>query len=169
VKKNLSNKISRKGVSEVALAPHLRRKLKKRPRGKPFEKGNGFGIATRFTFGNQANPGGRPSYTLVSKASRAWLAAKVPGDPHERTGAEMIVEVLGEQALSGDRASAAEITDRAEGRAAVSIELSDGPDPIADLIAEMKAMSVQRGRPEGMVPYNPNAEDDDSEIPQLPS
>lgn len=60
--------------SQRGFAPVLRPKVKKRPRGKPFPKGNQYGVASRFIKGQSGNPGGKPRTKEVSHASREWLA-----------------------------------------------------------------------------------------------
>jgi len=74
------------------------------------------GEAHRFKPGQSGNPGGRPRTAKLSEASRAKLAAPVPGDPEGRTFAEAIVDSLARSALKGDIRAAQELADRAEGR-----------------------------------------------------
>jgi hypothetical protein len=83
----------------------------------------------------------------VGKAARAWFAAKVPGDPYERTGAEVTVEMLGTQILRGDRAAAAELIDRAEGRPAQALHVSSDTDPLTELCKLMAEEGRRAGPP----------------------
>jgi hypothetical protein len=147
-----------KRVSKQKLAPTFRPKpLKKRARGKAFEPGNTFGLATRFKKGEQSpNPGGRAAFAEISRASRAYLAAKRPGDPYGRTHAEYFVEILGSQGQAGDRAAIAELADRAEGRPAVTMNVNEGSDGIKAILDIFEAKSLEVGPP-----------DDDGDLPQL--
>lgn len=149
-----------KSVRHHTFAPGVR--LKKRPRGKPFEKGNGFGAATRFVKGMPSpNPGGRPSNKEISKAVRARLSEKYPGDPRKRTYAEKIVDVWISRGLAGNISAIAAIADRAEGRPGVSIAFTDQTDPLAQLIASMDEASRHIGPPEGQIKYNEGDPDED--------
>jgi hypothetical protein len=97
-----------------ASAPENRRKTGKQVPGSE---------ATRFPPGRSGNPGGRPKTAPLSQACRELLAASVPRDPMRRTYAEAIAQTLAEKALAGDIRAAAELADRAEGRARQSIEI----------------------------------------------
>jgi hypothetical protein len=100
-------------------ADKQRGEQRKQPRGRPFEKGNKFS----FMPGQSGNPRGRPkSVKFLSEAYREWLGAPSRKDP-ERTNADMLAEVIGQQALAGDIAAAREIGDRAEGRPRQSVAL----------------------------------------------
>jgi hypothetical protein len=121
--------------------------------------GHTFGLEHRFKKGNRANPGGRPSFAEANKAARAFLASVVAGDPYKRTGAEMLVEVLGTLGLNGDRAAIAELINRAEGTPPQSIQVNEGQDNLLPILAGMARLHAERF-PEG-------AEDDDDEFPQL--
>jgi Family of unknown function (DUF5681) len=121
-------------------------KPKNRPRGKPFAKGNKIGH--RFKPGESGNPEGRSKFKKGTDAIRHLLSSEIPGDPHGRTFAEGIVESLGVKALLGDRACAAELMDRAEGRAVQGIAITEGGDGIKTLLAEMGKRSKKAGQPE---------------------
>lgn len=58
---------------KAALAPQRKRK----PRGKPFEKGNKYGIEHRFRPGESGNPGGLPGTDLAALAARRLFEASV--------------------------------------------------------------------------------------------
>jgi hypothetical protein len=86
------------------------------------------GIGTRFRKGVSGNPGGRPRSRLLSEALRNRLGEIRPGDPDKRTWAEAIASNLVEIACGegpGAVHAANEISDRIEGRARQSIEVSD--------------------------------------------
>jgi hypothetical protein len=137
----------------------LRPKSKKRPRGKPFAKGNCIGKPTWFAPGNTVNPGGRPKAAEISRASRAWLAEettvaelianKLPVELAGCTHAEVITWVRGQQALEGNLPSAVELADRAEGKPRTSVGFELDGDPLSALLAEVQKMSAQIGPPEG--------------------
>jgi len=104
-------------------------KPKARPRGKSFEKGNGFGSEHRFKKGCPSpNPGGRPKSAYISEALRAKLKSETTKPLKARTYAEKLVDEWVEQGLDGNVAAIAAIADRAEGRPAITV-VSDGrPD-----------------------------------------
>ena len=112
----------------------------KRKSNGQFAKGNKLGH--RFAPGVSGNPGGRPKIKVVSEAARALLASPVPGDKYGRTFAEAIVQTLGVQAVAGNISAASELTDRAEGRAPMAVQISEANDPLTELIAEMKKVSA---------------------------
>jgi hypothetical protein len=147
MKKSAKIKKLRTGVTRGALAADLKRKRK--PRGRPFTKGNTAGLAFRYPKGVSGNPGGCPRYSEVSKAARALLALPIPGDPEKRLFAEGIAETLAWQALAGDRGAASELVDRAEGKPRQAVELEQR-DPLAELLQEMRKESARCGPPEGM-------------------
>ena len=125
---------------------------KKRPRGKPFAKGNKHG--PRFPKGVSGNPGGRPKSATAAQACRAFLAAPATKAPFgkNKTNAEDIVEALGSKALLGDRGCAEAIFNRAEGTPRQSLDVADNrPDPLAALNAGIDRLSEQIGPPEGAV------------------
>jgi Family of unknown function (DUF5681) len=137
------------------LTPVLRRKLprlKKRPRGKSFEPGNSYGLATRFQKGNRANPGGRPSYKKYSEALRALVAA----DPDEtfeiNSNAAALAARVVKMGKKGNISAIREIGDRCEGRPAITVHSDGSPDQVALLIEAMTERSREIGHPEGWVP-----------------
>ena len=81
------------------------------------------GEATQFKKGVSGNPGGRPKRTPLADACREALALPVPGDSEGRTYAQKIAATLAAKAAEGDIRAAAELADRAEGRARQSIEI----------------------------------------------
>ena len=58
---------------KASFAPQRKRK----PRGKPFEKGNKYGIEHRFRPGESGNPGGLPGTDLAALAARRLFEASV--------------------------------------------------------------------------------------------
>jgi hypothetical protein len=148
MKKIVSKPKSRKGVTRVNLAPVPRVKIKKRPRGKPFEKGNGFGSATRYKKGESGNPDGRPACKEISKALRVRLESDkaLPA----RTYAEKLAKEWVEQGLGGNVSAIVSVADRVEGRPAVSVSVEQ-TGPIDLLLLEMRKESKRRGKPEGYV------------------
>ena len=128
-------------------------RVKKRPRGKSFEPGNGFGSEHRFKKGMpSANPSGRPICKEVNAASRSFLASGIHKSPRAQTNAEAIVAAQGRKAKKGDLGAAQFLADRAEGRPAVSVNMTPGGDNLAILIAHMHERSAVVGPPEGFVP-----------------
>ncbi len=102
------------------------------------EKNLAKGAPYRWPRGVSGNPSGRPP-ALFSKACRDKLAELVPGDPHERTFAELIADMLGQKAILGDLYAAAELADRAEGKSKTTMDVNDGRgDPLGDLIEEFR-------------------------------
>jgi len=146
---------SEKRERKQKLAPVLRRKLprlKKRPRGKSFEPGNSYGLATRFKKGNRANPGGRPSYKKYSEALRALVAA----DPDEtfeiNSNAAALAARVVKMGKKGNISAIREIGDRCEGRPAITVHSDGSPDQITLLVEAMTERSREIGHPEGWVP-----------------
>ncbi len=134
--------------NSAATAFTLEIKPKKRPRGRPFAKGNKHG--PRFQKGVSPNPGGRPKSATAAEACRAFLAAPARKAPFgkDRTNAENIVEALGSKARMGDRGCAEAIFNRAEGTPRQTLDVADNrADPLADLIAEWRS-SVSRLAPQ---------------------
>lgn len=85
----------------------------KKPRGKPFTRGNTVGAATQFKPGKSGNPGGRPKG--LSDAYKEWLAAVNANDPLGRTNAQLGAMAIGLEMLKGDTAAAREIRSATEG------------------------------------------------------
>lgn len=134
------------------LVPALSVKSKKRPRGKSFEPGNGFGSAYRFKPGQSGNPGGRPKSAELSTALRAKLKSDTTRKLKSRTYAEKLCDELVEQGLLGNVSAIVAIGDRTEGKPAVTI-LDDGrPDAVQLLIEGMTRESARIGHPEGWMP-----------------
>jgi hypothetical protein len=133
------------------LAPDTRAiaiRIKKRPRGKSFEAGNGYGAEFRFKKGMpSANPSGRPRCKEISKALRQRLESEksLPA----KTGAEKIAKVWEEQARRGNIAAIVSLANRVEGCPATTI-VNNGPDNLDVLIGLMNEEHEQLGSPEGM-------------------
>jgi hypothetical protein len=150
-KKTKSAKRERKQTLTSALRRKLpRRKL--RPRGKSFEPGNSYGLATRFVKGISPNPGGRPSYKKYSEALRALVAA----DPNEEfqidSNAAALAARVVKMGKKGNISAIREIGDRCEGRPAITIQGDGSPDKIMLLVEAMTERSREIGHPEGWVP-----------------
>jgi hypothetical protein len=126
-------------------------RVKKRPRGKSFEPGNGFGSKHRFKPGVSGNPSGRPLCKEVNAASRSFLASGIHKSPRAQTNAEAIVAAQGRKAKKGDLGAAQFLADRAEGRPAVSVNVDGQGDNLAVLVAMMNEKSETLGPPEGQV------------------
>jgi hypothetical protein len=133
-------------VSNRTLAPVPSVKIKKRPRGKPFEKGHGFGAEHRFKPGQSGNPEGRPKCKEISKALRELLASerRLPA----KTGAEKIARKWFEQGLLGNVAALVSLADRCEGRPNISISSDGTGDNLPLLIAGMYERHMDIGPPE---------------------
>jgi hypothetical protein len=72
--------------------------------------------------GVSGNPGGRPAFSEISKAYRDALLKKHPRLKRRRV--DLLVERILDEAIEGDEpvSAAREVADRAEGRAAQSVE-----------------------------------------------
>jgi Family of unknown function (DUF5681) len=117
---------------------------KKRPRGRPFAKGNKHG--PRFPKGVSPNPGGRPKSATAAEACRAFLSAPATKAPFgkDKTNAENIVEALGTKALLGDRGCAEAIFNRAEGTPRQTLDVADNrADPLAGLVTSVEKLYQQ--------------------------
>lgn len=167
-----------KGVSRVVLAPTSPKlapliKLKKKPRGKPFQPGNRFGISTRFKPGNNANPEGRPSLKRMNESCRDLLARIVPREELAAAGlpthlfgksyAEIHSWVLAQEGMRGNVGALAEIADRAEGRPGTASPGDGAQSQFSILIASMSARSDEIGPPENSTHQLKGAPDDASE------
>jgi hypothetical protein len=117
--------------------------LRRAARGRPFSKGNTFGLSTRFKEGNRANPGGRPKSKKLSDAYRRLLESDVSDPIPVNTEAEYIARKVLHLAKRGSLPAAREIADRCEGRPALSISVHEGPDPVTVLIQEMQGMHAR--------------------------
>lgn len=138
--------------SSKKLTPALSVKAKKRPRGKSFEKGNGWGSEHRFKPGQSGNPGGRPKSAELSTALKAKLRSDTTRKLKARTYAEKLCDELVAQGLDGNVSAIIAIGDRTEGKPAVTI-LDDGrPNQLTLLIDSMANRSRELGHPEGWVP-----------------
>ena len=146
---------SEKRERKQQLTPVLRRKLprlRKRPRGKSFEAGNSYGLATRFQKGNRANPGGRPSYKKYSEALRALVAAD-PDETFEITSnAAALAARVVKMGVKGNISAIREIGDRCEGRPAITVHSDGSPDQLTLLIEAITERSREIGHPEGWQP-----------------
>jgi hypothetical protein len=157
---------SKPSVTREELTPHLSAlgaKVKKRRRGKSFEKGNGFGSEHRFKKGVSGNPGGRTKCSELRKALRVKLASTASLPKPGRTFAEKMADKWVQVALNGNSAAIAAIADNAEGRPHQSISVDDSTqDSMLLLVAGMNRMSAHLGPPEdnSLLLEERNAEDD---------
>lgn len=157
--------MSKRNLARARVTAVLKRK--KRPRGRAFAKGNTLG--NRFPPGVSGNPGGRPSSKEIGRASRAWLAEKVTKEelrahrlPLELDGlthAEVLVVIRGQYALGGSLSDQQELTDRAEGRPATSLSITERANPLDALIAGMSRLSERLGKPEKPPGFGEDAEE----------
>lgn len=154
---------------ESALVPAT----KKKPRGRPFEKGNKIG--NRFKKGEpSANPNGRPPSRQIAQSYRDWISGDVTleelkrhGLPRELFGhsrAEVVAWVRGEQTLRGDLAAGVELADRSEGKPGTAATGNSGDDPVADLLQGMAQLHIFYGRPEGMPKREVSSDEEGAEI-----
>jgi uncharacterized protein DUF5681 len=135
-----------KRVSDRALAPVPSVKIKKRPRGKSFQPGHGYGSAHRFKPGQSGNPQGRPACKEISKALREILASdhRLPA----KTGAEKVARKWFEQGLLGNVAALVSLADRVEGRPNISISHDGSGDNLTLILTAMNERHQMIGPPE---------------------
>jgi hypothetical protein len=132
-------------VTKVAIV-----RVKKKPRGRSFEPGNGWGAEHRFKKGEpSANPSGRPLCKEVNAASREYLGAEIGKSPRVRTNAQAIVFAQGRKARKGDLGAASFLADRAEGKPATAVTINSDTNNVALLIESMRGRSAEVGMPEG--------------------
>jgi Family of unknown function (DUF5681) len=130
-------------------------KIKRRPRGKPFQKGNTLSRPYWFAPGTSGNPGGRPKTREISQSARKQIGADVRKPPKIETEADLIVAAQLRKARKGDVGAAAFLADRAEGRPAVVIN-TGGSDNLALIVEGMRQMHAER--------FGAQIEDDDQSL-----
>jgi hypothetical protein len=160
MKKIVAKRKLRERVTHEELAPVPRVKVKKKPRGRSFEPGNGFGSATRYKKGESGNPSGRPACKEISKALRERLESDKPLPA--RTYAEKLAKEWVEQGLGGNVSAIVSAADRVEGRPGVA---GGGGEvgPIDMLIASMESYHREHhGVPEGHVPLQELSDDEET-------
>jgi hypothetical protein len=133
------------------LASETTPKIKKKPRGRPFVKGNTLAQDFWYRPGQSGNPSGKPAHKEVSKALRARLAELAPGDKLGRSNAEMLADQWIRVGLSGNIPALISLTDRAEGKPAVVVGVSGTPDGLRELIEGVEEVHKQLGHPEGFI------------------
>jgi hypothetical protein len=133
----------------TGLAPVPKVRLKKRPRGKPFPKGNTQGLATRFIKGVCPNPLGRAHSKEIGQALRDRAAQVDPLDAAQRTYAMELADEWIASGLGGNVTAIEGIANRLEGKPAQSIQVRPGPDPVDIIAAGMTKMYFEIGPPEG--------------------
>jgi Family of unknown function (DUF5681) len=134
-------------------------KLKGRPRGKAFAKGNDYGAATRFKPGMSGNPKGRSSEELRAAAafSKALAERLVQVGSRKlfkaigRTFTQKLTDVWIEKGLDGNWMAIVAMADRIEGRPSTSLTLDQGENPLTLLVDALNKRSEQIGRPEGFI------------------
>jgi hypothetical protein len=108
------------------------------------------GQTTRWRKGQPSpNPGGRPKSRLLSQALGKKLAEVKPDDPEHRTYAEVVAANMVEIACAQGRSAvtaAAEIADRLEGRARVSVEFADVSAELRDKSTDELSFYLENGR-----------------------
>ena len=133
---------------KLAPVASLKVKTKKRPRGRSFERGNGFGSATRFQPGQSGNPSGRTSAEQkadaeVSKALLARLPQVDPRDRYGRTYTQKLADVWIELGLEGNVSALVSLAERIEGKPPVAMNISGGMDNLDLILAAMTSMHEQ--------------------------
>jgi len=147
-------------MSSVKFAPILR--VKKKPRGRSFEPGNGFGAEHRFVKGQPpANPGGRPKCKEISKALRERLASDKP--IKAKTGAEKLANAWYEQASDGNIAALVSLADRCEGRPATTVVMGEREDVLGPLLESVQGMYELEQRKAGVRQLTTGDENEDEE------
>jgi Family of unknown function (DUF5681) len=118
-------------------------------------------IPHRWQPGQSGNPGGRPKRAPLADACREVLALPVPADAEGRTYAQKIAATLAEKAAEGDIRAAAELADRAEGRARQSIEI--GQTRLREAFDRMSYEEKEAYAASGRMPewYSKNENDDE--------
>jgi uncharacterized protein DUF5681 len=112
--------MKKKPAKSVDFPLPINAEKKRKPSGKPFEKGNTVG----FKPGQSGNPAGRPKgVKYFSEAAREWLSAPNAENP-DLTNADVAVIKCGAAALDGDMAALRELLDRAEDKPRQAIDLS---------------------------------------------
>jgi len=114
----------------------------RRPRGKPFEKGNRYAWKS----GQSGNPAGRPKFRTLTEGYRRVLSQTNPDDPLGRTNAELIAESLVNIAIGRGRGNstqaARELANRTEGTARPGIEF-DSKQSAEQILAALLGVSVE--------------------------
>lgn len=147
----------RKGQETTATPP-----LRRAPRGKPFEKGNQQGLATRFVKGICPNPGGRPATAKYSEALRRGFALRPDEKLPMGTNAEVTAAHVIRKCRRGKLPYIREAGDRSEGRPMVSLSVDGSGDNFAIYVASMTAPRGEDGEiehPENWIPPLPELPD----------
>jgi hypothetical protein len=141
-----------RGSLTTNLSPALP-KVKKRPRGRPFEKGNTLSLPYRFKKGEPSpNPGGRPKSKEINAASREYLKSDTGDSPKVETNAQAIVAKIGRKAKKGDLGAATFLANRAEGLPVQGLSINNENDPLTELVRGFAERSKVIGPPEGFIP-----------------
>jgi len=149
-------------VSKQKLAPagSAKLKLKKKPRGKPFQKGHLIGAEFRFQPGASGNPSGRSSEqqradAMISKALAQRLAEVGSRRRLKRSPGRTFTQKLADewilQGLAGSWQAISALSNRLEGCPSATL-ISDGPNPLDLLLIGMTKQAADMGLPEGMEP-----------------
>jgi len=112
---------------------------KKKPRGRPFEKGNKLALETGIKKGEKKNPKGLNQWgngaVLISEATRQHLQRQVPKDVAEALGcaegltfAEALSVSASLHAINGNIAAFKEMREITEGKTPETVYLTGGKD-----------------------------------------
>lgn len=111
-----------------------------------------------FPPGVSGNPGGRPAFRELSDACRAILSSQVRDG---RTVAQVIAESLAHRAMHGSISAAAELADRAEGKAKQAVQVEGRNDRLEQLLEEFRF--ARRNPPPAPPPASSDAIEKDGE------
>jgi hypothetical protein len=147
-------------ASKSAIRSVLKRKTKKLgkalPRGTAFQKGNTLGH--RWKKGESGNPGGRPAFKEIGEAVRSALGAE--RSPIPRTNAEKIAEAWIKKAKQGNVGALQSLANRAEGLPFQSIGVTQGPDPLIQLLEIMRERHTEKFGSDEQPLLEANTDDD---------
>ena len=156
-----SRKKFRKGESGEKFAPVASAnpiaftiKPKRKPRGRSFEKGHGYGAEHRFKKGQSGNPSGRSRAEQIASAKISECLVSRLGE----VGTKRLLKLAANKSycqkladewiaagLAGNVGAISSLADRIEGRPAVSVSMDGDDSPIAILIASMDQRSDEIG------------------------
>jgi len=145
---------------KLAPAGSAKLKLKKKPRGKPFQKGHLIGAEFRFQPGASGNPSGRSSEqqkadAMISKALAQRLAEVGSRRRLKRSPGRTFTQKLADewilQGLAGSWQAISALSNRLEGAPCTTV-VSEGPNPLDLILIEMTKHAADMGLPEAMLP-----------------
>jgi Family of unknown function (DUF5681) len=103
------------------------------------------GKATQFKPGQSGNPGGRPKSRIITEAYNRELVKPANDNSKPRTKLEQVAQAQVKRALKGDTRAAKEITDRVEGTAVQSVQISGQTDITAGRSTEEMEFFLEHG------------------------